>query len=67
MVAKINYDNYSKYLTVDMFSNIYKNNSDKYQTKDKIYHYVHECINEDSEKRPSLDTLLKFFEKIGDI
>ena len=64
-IGKINYDNYSEYLTVSMFSNVYEDNSDDYSTKDKIYDYVHECINEDSKKRPSLDTLLKFFEKIN--
>ena len=64
-VAEINYDNYSKYLTVGMFSNNYEDKSDDYTTKNKIYDYVHECINEDSKKRPSLDTLLGYFEKIS--
>ena len=62
-VGMINYDNFYEYVDWRTFTNHYNITSD-YDDCVKVMHLVHDCINENSSKRPSLDTLESCFQKI---
>ena len=61
-IMKINYDNFNKYVPYNIFSDNYGEMSDKNKCLLLAY-YVHECINQNSTKRPSLATLKNIFRK----
>ena len=59
-ISKINYDNFFNYVKLNTFSDNYGELSDINKCF-LVMNSVHECINEDSTKRPSLASLEKFF------
>ena len=63
-IPKINYGNFYSYVNWKTFTNNY-NESSNYDKCKGVMELVHECINEDSTKRPSLYTLENFFEKLN--
>ena len=71
---KINYDNFQYLVSKEIFSDNYNEESENNITTNillendasfKFYDLVHEMINEDSSKRPSLDKILTLLDIIN--
>ena len=62
-IKNINYDNFFDYVNFRDFTKNYQESGD-YGKCNGLMKLVHECINEDSTKRPSLDELESFFKTI---
>ena len=62
-IKEINYNNFFNYVSWKTFSNNYNESSDKEKCM-QVMNLVHECINEDSTKRPLLGYLESSFSNI---
>ena len=59
-IKNINYDNFFDYVNFRDFTKNYQESGD-YGKCNGLMKLVHECINEDSTKRPSIDDLINYY------